>query len=801
MLIKIVKSFIYISFCFAFLNDVNCQSIYHDDWIDFNKNGLRDTYENSSSPTDQRVSDLISQMNVNEKTCQLATLYGFGRVLTDELPTEEWNTKIWKDGIANIDEHLNGLAYHPKAETGYSFPYSKHAEALNTVQRWFVEKTRLGIPVDFTNEGIRGLCHDRATSFPSQIGIGSTWDKTLVRKIGEITGREARALGYTNIYSPILDLARDPRWGRTVECYGEDPYLVGSLGLEMVKALQKQSVVSTPKHFAVYSVPKGGRDGDARTDPHVAPREMQQMYLAPFRKAFTEGKAMGVMSSYNDWDGIPITASDYFLRDILRDEWGFEGYVVSDSRAVEYLVEKHRTAKDQKEAVLQAAKAGLNVRTDFSPPEDYILPMRALLKEGALSMEIVDSLVADVLRVKFRLGLFDDPYTDASQANAIVRSADAIETSLEASRKSMVLLKNIDQFLPITRKKGLKILVTGPNATEITPFISRYGPSNFKPISMLKGIQDAAGPKVQISYAEGCLIYDEHWPQSELYPHPITQREQAMIAEAVVAAKNMDMVIVVLGDNEETVGESRSRTSLELPGNQMILLQELYATGIPICLVLVNGRPATVNWADAHIPAIVETWFQGEFGGKALGEILFGDFNPSGKLPITFPKTVGQVPFNFPYKPGSQSGQPGQGPNGKGKTRNLGALYPFGHGLSYTTFAYSDLVVEINEMESVDEIKITATIQNTGKKAGSEIAQLYISDETSSVITYAKNLRGFERVYLEPNQKEKVTFILKSEDLQLLDQHMNWVVEPGVYSIFLGSSSEDIRLTHKFELK
>ena len=317
-------------------------------------------------------------MTVEEKTCQLATLYGYKRVAKDELPTPAWKQELWKDGIANIDEHLNGLV-----KTQYSYPFSKHAEAINTVQRWFIEETRLGIPVDFSNEGIHGLNHDRATPLPAPIAIGSTWNAALVRQAGEIVGREAKALGYTNVYAPILDLARDPRWGRVLECYGEEPFHVTTLGKEMVAGIQSQGVAATLKHFAVYSVPKGGRDGHARTDPHVAPREMHQLHLYPYRKIIREVHPMGVMSSYNDWDGIPVSGSYYFLTELLREKYGFDGYVVSDSEAVEFVYSKHRVAQDMKGAVKQVVEAGLNVKTNFTQPSDFVLPLRELVAEGS----------------------------------------------------------------------------------------------------------------------------------------------------------------------------------------------------------------------------------------------------------------------------------------------------------------------------------------------------------------------------------------------------------------------------------
>ncbi len=466
-------------------------AIYHDGWIDLNKNGARDPYEDPTLDTDARVRDLLARMTLDEKTCQMATLYGYGRVLKDELPTAKWKQAIWKDGIANIDEHLNGLD-RPSTRTAYSWPPSKHTRAIAEVQRFFVEETRLGIPVDFSNEGNRGVCQHGATSFPSQLGVGATWDVPLVSEIGAVTGKEARILGYTNVYSPILDLARDPRWGRVVECYGEDPYHVARLGVAQILAIQAEGVVATPKHFAVYSVPKGGRDGEARTDPHVAPREVETLHLVPFKAAFVEGKALGTMSSYNDYDGIPITGSADFLIGKLRREWGFKGYVVSDSKAVEYLHTKHHVAADQKDAVRQSVEAGLNVRTEFSPPEDFILPLRELVREGTISMQMLDERVGDVLRVKFLLGLFDHPYVELpALADSLVGCTRHQQVSLRAARESIVLLKNEGRTLPL-KKTVRSILVTGPNAAATSSSISRYGPSHVAVVSVLDGIRAAA---------------------------------------------------------------------------------------------------------------------------------------------------------------------------------------------------------------------------------------------------------------------------------------------------------------------
>ncbi|OOQ59251.1 glycoside hydrolase family 3 C-terminal domain-containing protein [Mucilaginibacter pedocola] len=774
------------------------KNIYHKGWVDFNKNGKMDVFEDPSQTIDKRVADLLSQMTVEEKTCQMATLYGYKRVLKDEMPVERWKTEIWKDGIANIDEELNNLTSHTDdAPTQYSYPFSKHASAINTVQKWFVEETRMGIPVDFTNEGIHGLNHDRATPLPAPISIGSTWDKQLVRQAGATVGREARALGYTNVYAPILDPARDQRWGRVVECYGESPFLIAELGKQMVLGIQENGAASTLKHYAVYSVPKGGRDGSARTDPHVAPREMHQLYLYPFRRVIQEAHPMGVMSSYNDWDGVPITGSYYFLTELLRQKFGFQGYVVSDSEAVEFLYSKHKVAGDYKEAVRQVVEAGLNVRTNFTMPQTFILPLRELIKENKISMKVIDSRVGDVLRVKFRLGLFDNPYVkDPKAADKLVHTPADAAMSLQMNRESMVLLKNAGNLLPLDKSKLKNILVTGPLAAETNYAISRYGPSHNPITTVLDGIKNYVGNGTEVTYAKGCDMVDATWPESEIIETPLTAGEQASIDSAVAKAKNADVVIAVVGEDVDRVGESLSRTGLNLPGRQLKLIQALQATGKPVVMVMINGQPLTINWENKYVPAILETWFPSVQSGQVIAETLFGDNNPGGKLSITFPKSTGQLEFNFPFKPNAQAGQGGQ--NSWGHTSVNGALYPFGYGLSYTKFEYSNLVVSPEKENSQGDISVSVDITNTGARKGDEVVQLYLKDNISSVTTYEFDLRGFERITLNPGEKKTVQFTLHPDDLALLDKNMNWTVEPGKFTVMIGASSEDIKLKKEF---
>ena len=772
--------------------------MYRKGWIDFNKNGVKDIYEDPAATLDDRIENLLQQMTLEEKTCQMVTLYGYKRVLKDDLPTPEWKQMLWKDGIGAIDEHLNGFQQWglPPSDNENVWPASRHAWALNEVQRFFVEDTRLGIPVDFTNEGIRGVESYKATNFPTQLGLGHTWNRELIRQVGLITGREARMLGYTNVYAPILDVGRDQRWGRYEEVYGESPYLVAELGIEMVRGLQhNHQVAATAKHFAAYSNNKGAREGMSRVDPQMSPREVENIHIYPFKRVIREAELLGIMSSYNDYDGIPVQGSYYWLTTRLRQEMGFRGYVVSDSDAVEYLYTKHNTAKDMKEAVRQSVEAGLNVRCTFRSPDSFVLPLRELVKEGGLSEEVINDRVRDILRVKFLIGLFDSPYqTDLAGADNEVEKAANEAVALQASRESVVLLKNADNTLPLNIDKIKKIAVCGPNADEEGYALTHYGPLAVEVTTVLEGIREKAQGKAEVLYTKGCDLVDAHWPESEIIEYPLTPDEQAEIDRAAANARQADVAVVVLGGGQRTCGENKSRTSLELPGRQLKLLQAVQATGKPVVLVLINGRPLSVNWADKFVPAILEAWYPGSKGGTAVADILFGDYNPGGKLTVTFPKTVGQIPFNFPCKPASQI-DGGKNPGADGNMSRInGALYPFGYGLSYTTFEYSDLEISPKVITPDQKATVRLKVTNTGKRAGDEVVQLYTRDILSSITTYKKNLAGFERIRLKPGETKEVTFTLDRKHLELLNADMKWIVEPGEFAIMAGASSEDIRL-------
>ncbi len=761
--------------------------IYHNGWIDFNKNGRKDIYEDPTQSIEVRVKDLIGQMTVEEKSCQLATFYGYRKCLADSLPTAEWKNMIFKDGICNIDEHISQEAIRENATPNIM------AQSIRETQRFFVEYTRLGIPVDFTNEGIRGLSSRHATSFPSMNGLGCTWDKELAYLQGSIQGVEARALGYTNIYAPILDVVRDQRWGRFEGSIGEDPYLVARLGVEMSKGIQSHKVVSTPKHFVGYGDCKAARQYFSRTDPHVTPSEMYYIHEYPFRKVFQEAGALGVMCALNDYNGDPIAGSYEFLTNKLRKEMGFKGYVVSDSYAIERLSNFYYVCEDLEEATLKALQAGLNVRTRFDRPDIYINHIRTLVKEGRLPMERLDELVADVLYVKFWIGLFDQPYTgDVNNADHILKNMEHMDVALRASQECLVLLKNDKNILPLSTDVK-KIAVIGPNANTCNYVPAHYGPTDYKFVSVYEGLREICDKKnIEVNYTLGIDLINEGWPETEIFPTQLSIEEKQSIAEAVKLSNESDVTVLVLGDGINTSGESRTRSSLDLPGHQEDLLKAVIETGKPVVVVLIWGRPATINYADRYASAILAAPYPGAQGGKAIAQAIMGEYNPGGKLNSTWPRSVGQLPFNVPCKPGAND-EPNEGPYSSVK----GLLYCFGYGLSYTTFKYDDMKID-SVYTKTGNVKVSCRITNTGKVAGDEVVQMYINDVISSTTVYEKVLRGFERVHLEPGESKTVTFTIVPDDLILINLKNEKVVEPGEFSVMIGASIEDIKLVESF---
>ncbi|VGO20822.1 glycoside hydrolase family 3 N-terminal domain-containing protein [Pontiella sulfatireligans] len=777
------------------LNPSDMPEIYRDGWIDFNKDGEKDPYEDPAVAVEKRIDDLLSQMNVDEKTCQLVTLYGYPAVLKDDVPTLQWKNEVWKDGLANIDQHL-------AKKTPYVWPPSKHSRAKNETQRFFIEQTRLGIPVDFTVEGIHGLKYNKCTNFPEPLAVGASWNPAVAREIARITAREAKAVGYSNVYSPILDLCRDPRWGRVRESYSEDPFLAGTMGVATVKGMQGEGIAATAKHFAVYGIPKGGRDSGVRKDPQIGRREMQMLHLEPFHMVAQAG-ILGMMTSHNDYDGVPINASHEFLTDILRTQWGFQGYLVSDSGAVLRTHYEHRTAETYKEAIGMAVNAGLNVRTDFTQPDLYVMPMRELVAEGEIPMEQLDRLVRDVLRVKFRVGLFNNPYVvDPAGADQMVRNEAHRNSALEAARECVVLLKNENDLLPINTDKYKRILVAGPVAKDEVFGVGGYGPSDTPMVTMYDGLNALLPEGSSLVYSKGCDFTDSRYPVSDVMPEDPSGKELQMIDAAVQKAADADLAIVMVGDGDNTAGESRSRLSLNLPGHQEALIKAIQKTGTPTIVVLRMGRPASINWTARNVPAILCGWAMGEATGTAMAEALLGKINPGGKLPFTIPQSVGQIPLAFPSRPGSNCGHSLNARWLKqgfrvGKNRLMGPLYPFGFGLSYTEFSYANATVK---PRPDCKVEVSVDVTNSGKVPGDEVVQCYLRDDYTSAACYEIMLKGFERLTLKPGETRTVKFLLDRKSMQMVDANQQWVVEPGVFTVMIGRDCERMEARIPFEV-
>lgn len=715
-------------------------------------------YKQANAPIERRIKDLLSRMTLEEKVRQL-DLYSGATALVDK----------HTDGT-HADAEANFLPDKARAlwgdlGVGGIHDLNPTPEQANAIQQWVIKHNRLQIPVLFIEEGLHGF--DTGTVFPAPINLASTWNSDNAERTGAAIAAEARSTGVDMILAPVLDLARDPRWGRVEEDYGEDPYLTGRLGEAFVRGAQgktlnsEQSVVSEPKHFAGHGSPEGGTN----TSPvHMGERELRSVMLRGFEPAIRDGKAMGVMAAYHEIDGIPITADPFLLKKILRQEWGFKGFVLSDLGAIQRLYSAHGIASTPKEAACLAIKSGVDMQFyDF----DHEVFQRALIecvREGSLPQADVDRAVTSVLRVKFALGLFDRPMTNPDLRAQAFRSQAHLDLSLKAARQSLTLLKNDDHLLPLS-KSLRRIAVIGPNGD-----VARYGDyereSNGEHISILQGIRQLV-PEATVDFDPG-----------------------KDIASAVATAKNAEVVILGLGEWQGISGEGFDRSDLDLPGNQEQLMEAVVGTGKPIVLVLQNGRPLSIGWAKEHVPAILEAWYPGEFGGKAIAETLFGDNNPSGHLTISFPRNVGQLPdfYNSDrsrvHKYVDSDGLP---------------LFPFGYGLSYTTFRYDHLAVQAPPHGSDGEIQVTVDVTNVGDREGDEVAQLYVRQDFGSVETPDRSLEGFARVALNPHETKNVVFHLPQSQLAVWNAEGKWKVEAGSYTLWVGGSSQ-APLTTKFAL-
>jgi beta-glucosidase len=746
-------------------------------------------YRDSKLPVEQRVADLLARMTLDEKVAQLEGAWENKQFFSDAqamfvdqkgafLP--ERAAALIKNGLGEMSrpsEHRD-----PRAMV----------EFTNTVQKWMKENTRLGIPVLFHDECLHGHVAPKGTSYPQAIAMASTWDPALLHEIFTATAAEARARGVQQCLAPVLDLARDPRWGRTEETYGEDPYLVSRLGVAAITGYQglgpgidKAHVMATAKHFAVHGQPEGGTNvGPA----NYSERTIREYWLKPFEAAVKEAHVATVMPSYNEIDGIPSHSNKHLLQDILRGEWGFEGLVTSDYFGPTELRTVHHIVANEDEAGRLAFESGVDVELPFNQAYGSLVEQ---VKEGKVAEAAIDRSVTRVLRAKFMAGLFDDPYANADYAEKITNSSEHQQLALKAAHEAIILLKNQDHLLPLAKNKYRRIAVIGPNAAGL--HLGGYSNQPGRGVSLLQGIKNKVGTSAEVLYAEGCKITesDPDWDADKVVlGDPALNAKR--IGEAAKVAEKADVVILALGGNEQTsreawaVNHPGDRDSLDLLGNQDDLVKAILATGKPAIVFLQHGRPNSIPYIAEHVPAILDGWYLGQEGGTAIADVLFGDHNPSGKLPITIPRSVGQLPDYYYQKPSA-------------KREYLGStvlpLFPFGWGLSYSTFKYANVRATPDAIGPQGRSTVSVDVTNSSAVRGDEVVQLYIRDEVSSVTRPVKELRGFRRISLNPGETQTVEFTLGPDELSFLNRDMHRVVEPGAFTIMIGGNSVDLTTT------
>jgi beta-glucosidase len=756
-------------------------------------------YRDASLEPERRVADLLARMTLEEKAAQMMCVWRTkGETLVDG--TGAFDIEKARRAFA----HGNGLGQVGRPSDAGSSGHEPEkgrnpramAELTNAIQRFFVEESRLGIPVIFHEECLHGHAAVGATSFPQPIGLASTFNPALVESLYAMTAEEARVRGTHQALTPVVDVARDARWGRVEETFGEDPYLVSRMGVAAVRGFQgdrsfsdKTRVIATLKHFVAHGQPEAGQNC---APANVSMRELREVFLPPFRAAIREAGAISVMPSYNEVDGVPSHANRWLLRDVLRGEWGFDGFTISDYYAIWELgyrpdTHGHFVARDKAEACALAVRAGVNVE---APEPNCYLHLADLVRGGALGEPDLDALVAPMLHWKFRLGLFDDPFVDPDHAERVVGSQANAELALQAARETITLLANDGGVLPLDLGRIRTIAVIGPNANR--SLLGGYSGVPPHDVTVLDGIRARVGGSSEVLYAEGCRItVGGSWTQDAVVPSdPDEDRRQ--IADAVQVASRADVIVLAIGGNEQTSREAWSRahmgdtTNLDLIGRQNELVAAMVATGKPVIAVLFNGRPVAATYVAERVPAILECWYLGQETGRAVAEVLFGDFNPGGKLPISVPRSAGHVPAFYNHKPSARRGY---------LFDEVTPLYAFGYGLSYTTFRIDGVRLERSTIGRAESTRVLATVTNTGQRAGTEVVQMYIRDRVSSVTRPVKELEGFAKVSLEPGEATTVSLDITPESLAFHDIDMKYVVEPGEFEIMVGSSSraEDLQ--------
>jgi beta-glucosidase len=749
-------------------------------------------YRDRSRRIDERVEDLLSRMTLEEKVAQMLAIW---RQKNPTLVDESGRFDPAAAAARFGDGHGLGQVGRP-SDAGGGRTARQNAELTNDIQRFFIERTRLGIPVIFHEECLHGQAAPEGTSFPQPIGLAATFDPDLVERLYAMTAAEARARGTHQALTPVVDVAREPRWGRVEETFGEDPYLVGRMGVAAVRGFQgdatfrdKKHVIATMKHFAAHGQPESGINC---APANVSMRVMREVFLPPFQQAIQEGGALSVMASYNEVDGVPSHASRWLLQEVLRSEWGFCGFIVSDYFAIRELCERpelygHHLARDRKEAAALAALSGVDI--ELPDPDCYPFLVE-LVREGTLDESLIDERVTPMLRAKFQLGLFDDPYVDPDAAERIVREPAHRELALEAARKAITLLKNDAALLPLDASTIRTIAVIGPNADR--EMLGGYSGQPLHTSTVLQAIRDRVPAGVEVLHHEGCKItIGGSWAEDEVVPgDPVEDRR--MIREAVTIAARADVIVLAIGDNEQTSREAwmlnhlGDRTSLDLVGRQDELIDAMAATGKPIVALLFSGRPASVRNLVEKAGAILELWYLGQESGRAIADVVFGDANPGGKLPITIPRSAGHVPAYYNHKPSARRGY---------LFDSVEPLFPFGFGLSYASFRISNVRVEKTDIDPGESTRVLADVENVGQRTGDEVVQLYIRDVVSSVTRPVKELKGFRRVSLKPGERTTVAFDLTPAHLAMYDIDMQHRVEPGEFRLMVGNSSrsEDLQ--------
>lgn len=755
-------------------------------------------YRNADLPVEKRLRDLLSRMTLEEKAAQMICVW---QQKAEKLVDAEGNFDLekaqaaFKDGLGLGQVGRPSDAGSTPTEPRKGRNARQMAELTNAIQKFFIENSRLGIPIIFHEECLHGHAALDGTSFPQPIALGATFNPGLVEALYTMTAEEARLRGTHQALTPVVDVARDPRWGRVEETFGEDPYLVSRLGIAAVRGFQgdrsfrdKKRLIATLKHFAAHGQPESGMNC---APVNVSLRVLRETFLYTFKEALDKGGAISVMASYNEIDGVPSHASRWLLRDVLRKEWGFKGFVVSDYYAIWELYDRpdthsHFVARDKAEACALAVRAGVNIEL---PDPDCYLHLVDLVRTGVLKESELDELVAPMLYWKFQMRLFDDPYTDPDEADAKVGSEANRRLALQAAQEVITLLKNEDRLLPLDGSKMKTIAVIGPNADR--SLLGGYSGVPKHEVTVLDGIKEKVGDRVKVLYSEGCKITKGgSWNQDEVTPSD-PEEDRRQIRAAVKVARQADVIVLAIGGNEQTSREAWSlkhmgdRTSLDLIGRQEELVAAMLGTGKPVIVLLFNGRPLSINYVSREVPAILECWYLGQETGRAVADVLFGDTNPGGKLPITVPRSVGHLPAYYNHKPSARRGY---------LFDDVSPLYAFGYGLSYTTFAVSRVRLAKKKIGCTGMTRVRAEVTNTGERAGTEVVQLYIRDRVSSVTRPVKELKGFQKIALQPGETRTAAFDITPELLAFYDVNMEYRVEPGEFEIMIGTSSRDADL-------